>query len=235
MRLPKIEHQIRPWRIHELATMRSEGGLNQNTPVVRLLFALPWKLGALVGWDRPEPGYLAAVKPVRRPIVYPALTRTLERTWRRRHRAGSRHGGRTEMIKWAGRLIVLYGAAHTLGALTAEGAARHAGAWFSGKLWGEDLADMSPAMSAYWLSVNSFGPPLILLGLTVLWLDRRGITPPPFIAWVLAGWVVLGVVVAGPGIGQDLILLVAAGLVLAGARRAASDRATQRPPQARAV
>ena len=44
------------------------------------------------------------------------------------------------MIKWAGRLIVLYGAAHTLGALTVEGAARHAGAWFSGELWGDDLA-----------------------------------------------------------------------------------------------
>ena len=38
------------------------------------------------------------------------------------------------MIKWAGRLIVLCGAAHTLGALTVEGAARHAGAWFSGEL-----------------------------------------------------------------------------------------------------
>ena len=86
------------------------------------------------------------------------------------------------MIKWAGRLIVLYGAAHTLGALTVEGAARHAGAWFSGELWGDDLANMSPANSAYWLSVDSFGVPLILIGLTVLWLARRGITPPPFIA-----------------------------------------------------
>jgi hypothetical protein len=124
------------------------------------------------------------------------------------------------MIKWAGRLIVLYGAAHTLSALTAEGAASHAGAWFSGKLWGEDLANMSPAMSAYWLTVNSFGPPLILIGVTVLWLDRRGITPPSFIAWSLGIWVLVGTVVAGPGIGQDLILLVASGLLLAGARRA---------------
>src|SRR5688500_6083314 len=86
---------------------------------------------------------------------------------------------RSHMIKWAGRLIVFFGTAHTLGALTAEGAATHAGAWFSRELWGEDLADMSPAMSAYWLSVNSFGPPLILMGLMVLWLNRRGFTPPP--------------------------------------------------------
>ncbi len=132
------------------------------------------------------------------------------------------------MIKWAGRLIVLYGTAHTVGALTAEGAARHARAWFTRELWGEDLADMSPAMSAYWLSVNSFGPPLIVLGLAVLWLDRRGITPPPFIGWSLGGWVVGGTVVIGPGIGQDLILLTAAGLLVAGARRRAGLDATSR-------
>jgi hypothetical protein len=123
------------------------------------------------------------------------------------------------MIKWAGRLIVFYGSAHMLGALVGEGAARHAATWFSRELWGDDLSDMSPAMSAYWLSVNSFAPALILVGLTVLWLNRRGITPPPFIAWSMALWVVVGTVIAGPGIGQDLILLVACGLLLAGARR----------------
>jgi Family of unknown function (DUF6463) len=121
------------------------------------------------------------------------------------------------MIKWAGRLIVFYGAAHTLGALTVESAARHAGAWFSGELWGDDLANMSPANSAYWLSVDSFGVPLILVGLTVLWLDRRGITPPPFIAWTLGIWTVVDAVV----LGEWLILLLASGLLLAGARRAA--------------
>jgi uncharacterized protein DUF6463 len=128
------------------------------------------------------------------------------------------------MTRWAGRLITCYGAAHTVGALTAEGAARHAGTWFSGELWGEDLASMSPAMSAYWLSVNSFGPPVVLIGLTVLWCDRRGITPPTFLAWALGTWTVVGTVVAGPGIGQDLLLLVACGLLVAGARRAARLR-----------
>lgn len=123
------------------------------------------------------------------------------------------------MITWAGWLIVFYGTAHTLGALTAEGAARHVGAWFSRELWGEDLAAMSPAMSAYWLSVNSFGPPLILLGVLVLWLNRRGVTPPPFLAWSLIGWVLVGIVVVGPGIGQDVILLVASALLLVGIRR----------------
>jgi hypothetical protein len=127
------------------------------------------------------------------------------------------------MVTWAGRLIVLYATAHTVGALTALGAARHAGAWFSRELWREDLSDMSPAMSAYWLTVNSFGPPLILVGLTVLWLNRRGITPPPFIAWAMGGWVVVGTVLAGPGIGQDLVLLIAAGLLLVASRRARRD------------
>jgi hypothetical protein len=122
------------------------------------------------------------------------------------------------MIKWAGRLIVLYGAAHTLGALTLEDAASHAGAWFSGDLWGEDLSNMSDANSALWLSVDSFGVPLIMVGLMVLWLDRRGITPPPFIAWTLGTWTLVDGVISGPT--PWPILLLAFILLLVGARRA---------------
>ncbi|MDQ3657963.1 MAG: DUF6463 family protein [Chloroflexota bacterium] len=122
------------------------------------------------------------------------------------------------MIKWAGRLIVLYGAAHTLGALTVLGAARHAGTWFSGELWEDDLANMSPANSAYWLSVDSFGVPLIVIGLTVLWLDRRGITPPAFIAWMLGIWTMVDAVILL--LTPWPILLLATVLLLAGVRRA---------------
>lgn len=122
------------------------------------------------------------------------------------------------MIRWAGRLIVLYGAAHTLGALTVAGAARHAGAWFSGKLRRDDLADMSPANSALWLSVNSFGVPFIVVGLMVLWLDRRGVTPPPFIAWTLMGWTAVDAVVLSRT--PWPILLLANILLLSGARTA---------------
>lgn len=82
------------------------------------------------------------------------------------------------MIKWAGWLITFYGVAHTLGALTVEKAARYAGTWFSGGLRHEDFKAMSAANSAYWFSLGSFGIPLILVGLMVLWLDRRHITPP---------------------------------------------------------
>lgn len=123
------------------------------------------------------------------------------------------------MIKWAGRLMVFYGAAHTVGALAAEGAARHIGTWLSRDMWGESLSDMSPAMSAYWLSINSFGPPVVLLGCAVLWMNRRGIRPPAFIGWALAAWVAVGTLVAGPGVGQDVILLIACALIIATSRR----------------
>lgn len=122
------------------------------------------------------------------------------------------------MITWAGWLITLYAAAHTVAALAVEGAARHAQTWLSGGLWGEDLADMSAANSAYWLSLSSFGVPLMLIGLTVLWLDRRGITPPPFIAWTLLVWTLVDAVVNLPS--PWPVLLLATVLLLVGTRRA---------------
>lgn len=128
------------------------------------------------------------------------------------------------MIKWAGWIITLCGTAHTLGALTVEKAAHHAGTWFSGGLWHEDLADMSAAGSAYWLSLDSFGIPLVLIGLTVLWLDRRGITPPAFIAWTLGVWTVVDAVIL-PFTPWPLFVLACA-LLLTGIRRARRDDAT---------
>ncbi|MBO8188907.1 DUF6463 family protein [Streptomyces spirodelae] len=123
------------------------------------------------------------------------------------------------MIKCAGWLLVFLGAAHTLLALTLEGAGRHAREWFSGGLWGEDFSDMSPAGSALWLSLESFGPPLVVVGLIVLWLDRHGITPPPFIAWTLGVWSVAdaAILITTPW----PLFLLASILLLAGSRRAA--------------
>jgi hypothetical protein len=121
------------------------------------------------------------------------------------------------MIRWAGRLIVLVGAAHLLIAMVLY-ARPHFGAWFSGALWGEDLAAMSDAGAALWLTIDSFSVPLILVGLTILWLDRRGLTPPSFIAWTVGVWAVIEAVIFGPS--PSWLLPVAAGLLLAGARRA---------------
>jgi hypothetical protein len=76
VRLPATAHTIRPWRIHELApdfrledvwALPTPGGpddfprlvqvateldpARSASPAVRLLFALRWKLGGLLGWD----------------------------------------------------------------------------------------------------------------------------------------------------------------------------------------
>ncbi|MEU1205862.1 DUF6463 family protein [Nocardia sp. NPDC005825] len=122
------------------------------------------------------------------------------------------------MIGWAGRLIVFFGAAHTILALTLEGAARYAGDWFSGALWHDDLSAMSPANSALWLSLDSFGIPLVMVGLTVLWLDRRDLTPPPFLAWMLGAWTALGALIMP--LTPWPIMAIATGLLVAGTRRA---------------
>lgn len=122
------------------------------------------------------------------------------------------------LIKGAAGLIIFYGLAHTIGALTLEGAASHAGAWFSGQLWTEDFSNMSPAGSALWFSLDSFGFPLVLIGLLIFWLDRRGITPPRFLAYALGAWTVMDAIILlftpWP------IMLVAVGLLIRGIARA---------------
>ena len=91
MRLPDTAHTTMPWRIHEiapdfrledvwsfrtpgagpddfpamLAALRAAGGPDGNPPLVRLLFALRWKLGALFGWDSPEQGLAKRVASLR--------------------------------------------------------------------------------------------------------------------------------------------------------------------------
>lgn len=131
------------------------------------------------------------------------------------------------MIKAAGWIMALYATAHTVGALTIEGAAGHADEWFSGALWHEDFSNMTEAGSALWLSLSSFGPPLFVIGLTVLWMDRHGITPPPFIAWILGTLTLVDAVVSlrtpWP------ILLVANILLLVGIRRARRREELQPP------
>src|SRR5437764_5583720 len=81
MRLPNTAHTSQPWRIHEFAgDFRLEDVWGLPVPVgsdefpravrlicwldpsksssraVRALFAIRWKLGELVGWDRPDAG-----------------------------------------------------------------------------------------------------------------------------------------------------------------------------------
>jgi hypothetical protein len=115
---------------------------------------------------------------------------------------------------------MFYGLAHMIGALAVEGAARHAGAWFSGQLWHEEFSNMGPANSALWFSLDSFGPPLTLIGLIILWMDRRGIVPPQFVAWTLGAWTLVdGIILL---LTPWPILMAANLLLLAGIRRAKS-------------
>lgn len=80
-RLARAEHTARPWRIHEIAgdfaiedvwSLHTPGGPDQladlvsqvvstefpqNAPVVvRCLWAARWRIGAVLGWDRPDAG-----------------------------------------------------------------------------------------------------------------------------------------------------------------------------------
>lgn len=82
MRLPNAAHTSRPWRIHDVApdfrledvwALPTPGGpddlprlvaqftsgdtSSSPSPVARALFAIRWKLGALLGWDEPDGGH----------------------------------------------------------------------------------------------------------------------------------------------------------------------------------
>ena len=129
------------------------------------------------------------------------------------------YGGQ-RIVRWAGYLIVLIGVGHLVSALALT-APEHLGTWFTRGIWGEDLAAMSPAHGAYWLTFGSFGPLQVVLGLTVLWLDRRGLVPPTFIAWTLAANAVLCGVIFGPA--PWPVDLVSAGLLLTAAHRAKQE------------
>ena len=82
MRLPNTAHTARPWRIHELTrdfrledvwALPTPGGPDDfprlvqmmaafdpsqsSSGAVRTLFAIRWKVGALLGWDGPDAGH----------------------------------------------------------------------------------------------------------------------------------------------------------------------------------
>ncbi|MFI1719399.1 DUF2867 domain-containing protein [Streptomyces litmocidini] len=91
MKLPVTEHTTRPWRIHAfvpdfttedvwsfrtpgagpddfphvLAAIAAGAALGQETGPARFLFAVRWKLGALLGWDKPRAGIGPRVRSLR--------------------------------------------------------------------------------------------------------------------------------------------------------------------------
>jgi Protein of unknown function (DUF2867) len=81
MRLPSAAHTSQPWRIHEITTdfrvedvwalptpgrpddfgrlvqLMASGDPSRGSSIAaRLLWAIRWKIGALLGWDRPDVG-----------------------------------------------------------------------------------------------------------------------------------------------------------------------------------
>ena len=101
-RIPIAEHTNRPWRIHAiapdfdvedvwafdapgsgaddfavlLAALRANGGFDNDPPIVKLLFAIRWKLGELFGWDDVEQGLAGRVTSLRDRLP-PDLRRTV--------------------------------------------------------------------------------------------------------------------------------------------------------------
>ncbi|WP_051467712.1 DUF2867 domain-containing protein [Actinomadura oligospora] len=97
-RLSRTEHISRPWRIHELTpdfqvedvwryrtpgagpddfpmmldALEAFAGPANSGPMVRFLFAVRWKLGALFGWDRPKESLGERVRSLRQ-IMPPDL------------------------------------------------------------------------------------------------------------------------------------------------------------------
>src|SRR6478736_5517361 len=90
MRLPNSAHTSQPWRIHELThdfrledvwALPERGGpadfprlvqmlasldpSQSASRAVRALFAIRWKIGALLGWDRADAGVGSRVKTLR--------------------------------------------------------------------------------------------------------------------------------------------------------------------------
>ncbi|GAA5079165.1 DUF2867 domain-containing protein [Nocardia iowensis] len=89
MKLPNTAHTSRPWRIHELAgdfeledvwALPTPGGPDDfsrlvhhiatgndsnQSPAYRILFAIRWKLGALLGWDKEDTGIATRVPSLR--------------------------------------------------------------------------------------------------------------------------------------------------------------------------
>ena len=90
MRLPNTAHTSRPWRIHELTRdfrledvwalptrggpddfprlvgqMASSDPSRSSSGAVRMLFAIRWKLGELLGWDGPHAGLGSRVPTLR--------------------------------------------------------------------------------------------------------------------------------------------------------------------------
>ncbi|MEU3350906.1 DUF6463 family protein [Streptomyces sp. NPDC037389] len=120
------------------------------------------------------------------------------------------------MTKWAGRILAFIGAGHLLVGLLLSRA--YFGDWLLLRLWGHWWED-TRAANAFWGTPAGFGLPLFVIGLLVTWMDRRRITPPIFLPWVLLAWTAVIAVSVEPT--PAPLAAAASVLLLSGVRRAA--------------
>ncbi|SCL71189.1 hypothetical protein GA0070606_5643 [Micromonospora citrea] len=83
--------------------------------------------------------------------------------------------------------------------------------WLSGGLRSGEGGDAS--LSVFWALPGSFVVPLVLLGLLVVRLGRRGERAPAYAGWALGGWAAGCALLIGPS--GFLLGLVPAGLLIA--------------------
>lgn len=122
------------------------------------------------------------------------------------------------MLKVAGWSLVGLAALHLV--LLGSQNLGYLGAWFSGALWGLPWAEFvapSGASAGFWISVGSFGFPLLLLGALIVSLARRGIRVPAGVGWGLAAWSLVAGIILEPS--PMLLALVPAVLVILAARK----------------
>ncbi|GAA3470721.1 DUF6463 family protein [Nonomuraea roseola] len=119
----------------------------------------------------------------------------------------------------AGRIIAFLGLLHLV--MTLAFNLHRLPAWLTLGLWfpANGLSELPPDAGAFWLTIGSFGLPLLLLGLLITWLGRRDVTPPAFAAWALGAWGTLLAVLFEPS--PAILLWLPAALLLVAARRQA--------------
>ncbi|RKS07564.1 hypothetical protein DFP74_3239 [Nocardiopsis sp. Huas11] len=100
--------------------------------------------------------------------------------------------------------------------------------WLAGGLRSGEGGDAS--LSVFWALPGSFVVPLVLTGLLVARLGRRGERAPAYVGWGLGGWAVGCVLLIGPS--GFLLGLIPAGLLIAEdllARRRSAGRGVADP------
>ena len=118
------------------------------------------------------------------------------------------------------RILTFLATAHLV--ITTALSHAHLSAFLHGDLWlpAHGLSDLSPELGAYWLTIGSFGLPLLLLGAIVASTGRAGRTVPAYTGWGLVAWTLVGSLILEPT--PMILVLIPAGMLIV-ARRRASD------------